>query len=119
MPGAMLVADKPADHSAFLTSFTGVAEVQSRSTGVVAVTGNGEVEIMAPAAFRDVTGVTIEPEGEGMTLNALRFAVADLRVVEVQHRDNQIASRRHGRRIVVPPDIAFGATLIFEAAKPA
>jgi hypothetical protein len=119
MPGAMLVADKPADHSAFLTSFTGVAEVQSRSTGVVAVTGNGEVEIMAPAAFRDVTGVTIEPEGEGMTLNALRFAVADLRVVEVQHRDNQIASRRRGGRIVVPPDIAFGATLIFEVAKPA
>jgi hypothetical protein len=40
-------------------------------------------------------------------------------VVESQHRDNGIASRRHGGRIVVPPEIALGATLIFEAAKPA
>jgi hypothetical protein len=119
IPGATLVASKPTDHRAFLKSFTGLAEVDTRSTGIAAVTGNGDVEIMPPAAFRDLTGVTIEPDGAGMTLNALRFAVADLAVVESQHRDNGIASRRHGGRIVVPPEIALGATLIFEAAKPA
>jgi hypothetical protein len=119
VPGAIIVSGEPAGNSAFLTSFTGAAVLQSRSAGIVAVTNNGEAEIMPPAAFRDLTGVTIEPDGAGMTLNALRFAVADLAVVESLHRDDGIASRRHGGRIVVPPEIAFGATLIFEAAKPA
>jgi hypothetical protein len=118
MPGAVLVADRPADHRAFLTAFTGVA-TDSRSTGIVAMTQNGEVEIMARAPFRDLIGVAIKTESDGMTLNALRFAVADLGAVEAHHRDNGIASRRHGGRIVLPPDIAYGATLIFETAKSA
>jgi hypothetical protein len=119
VPGAVLVADNPSDHHVFLKAFTGVNDLHSSSLGVKAATENGEVEIMQEIAFRDLTGVAPNVSGEGMTLNALRFAVADIAEVDAQHRANGILSRRHAGRLVIPPDLAFGATLIFEAAKPA
>ena len=119
VPGAVLVADNPTDHHVFLKAFTGVSDLHASSIGIRASTENGEVEIMEPVAFRDLTDVALKADGGGMTLNALRFAVADIAAVEAQHRANGILSRRHAGRLVVPPDIAFGATLIFEAAKPA
>jgi hypothetical protein len=119
VPGAVLVADNPTDHHVFLKAFTGVSDLHASSIGIRASTENGEVEIMEPVAFRDLTDVALKADGGGMTLNALRFAVADIAAVEAQHRANGILSRRHAGRLVVPPDIAFGATLIFEAAKSA
>jgi hypothetical protein len=123
MPGVALVADNPTDHHIFLKGFTGLRDLHSNSLGVKAVTENGEIEIMEAVAFRDRTGVAIKPDDAGMTLNALRFAVADIAAVEALHRKAGIASRRQSRgdngRLVVTPELAFGATLIFEAAKPA
>jgi Glyoxalase-like domain len=119
VPGVVLVADNPADHHVFLKALTGVTDLHSNSLGVKAATENGEVDIMQEIAFRDLTGVSLKASSEGMTLNALRLAVADIAEVEACHRDSGILSRRHGGRLVTPPDIAFGATLIFEAAKPA
>jgi hypothetical protein len=56
-------------------------------------------------------------DAEGMTLNALRFEVRDLMQAEALHRQSGLASRHHVGRLVVPPDVARGATLIFETAK--
>jgi hypothetical protein len=119
IPGVVLVADNPADHHVFLKSLTGVNDLHSNSLGITAITDNGKVEIVTEVAFRDLTGGSQTASGEGMTLNALRFAVANLAEVEAQHRDHGIPSGRHAGRLVVPPDLACGATLIFEAAKPA
>jgi hypothetical protein len=52
-----------------------------------------------------------------MTLNAVRFEVADIGKAETELRASGIAAERHVGRLVVPPDLAYGATLIFEAAK--
>jgi hypothetical protein len=71
---------------------------------------------MEPVAFRDQFGVSPDVEGEGMTLNAMRFAVSDMARVEALHRRNGMASQRQVGRLVVPPHVAHGATLIFEAA---
>ncbi len=117
VPGVALVADNPTDHHIFLKSFTGVSDLHSNSMGITAATENGDVEIITPVAFRDQSGVVVKVGGEGMTLDALRFEVADLAAVEALHRNSGIASRRHGGRLIVAPDIAHGATLIFEAAK--
>jgi hypothetical protein len=123
MPGVALVADNPTDHHIFLKSFTGLRDLHSNSLGIKAVTENGDVEIMEAVAFRDRSGVAITADGAGMTLNALRFAVADIATVEALHREGEIASYRQpcgdNSRLVVTPELAFGATLIFEAAKPA
>jgi Glyoxalase-like domain len=117
VPGAALVADNPTDHHIFLKAFTGVRDLHSSSIGVKARTENGDVEIMEQVAFRDQFGVSPAVDGEGMTLNGLRFAVADIAQAEALHRQNGLASRRHVGRLVVPPDVAHGATLIFETAK--
>jgi hypothetical protein len=117
VPGAALVADNPTDHHIFLKAFTGVSDLHSSSIGIKARTGNGDVDIMERIAFRDQFGVSLDVRGEGMTLNAMRFAVSDIAEVEALHRRNGIASQRHVGRLVAPPHLAHGATLIFEAAK--
>jgi hypothetical protein len=117
VPGAAMVAENPTDHHIFLKAFTGVSDLHSSSIGVKARTKNGDVEIMEQVAFRDQFGTSPEVRGEGMTLGAMRFAVMDIAQADAWHRANGVASRRHVGRLVVPPDLAHGATLIFEAPK--
>jgi len=114
--GAALVADNPAGHQAFLKSFTGVDELNLSPVAVTAHTENGDIEILELTSFRDQFGVSSGVKGQGMALGAMRFAVADIAQAEALHSQNGIASQRHGRRLVLPPDIAHGATLIFETA---
>jgi catechol 2,3-dioxygenase-like lactoylglutathione lyase family enzyme len=116
VPGVAMVADNPADHHIFLKAFTGVSDLNSSSIGVKAQTANGDVEIMEQVAFRDRFGVLPEMSGEGMTLNGLRFEISDIAQVEALHRMNGIATRRRAGRLMVPPEVAHGATLIFETA---
>jgi Glyoxalase-like domain len=116
VPGVALVADNSASHQTFLKAFTGVSELHASPIGVMARTENGDVDILEPMAFRSRFGVSPGVAGEGMVFGALRFAVADLAQAEALHRQNGIASQRHNGRLVVPPDIAHGATLIFETA---
>ena len=117
VPGVAMVADNPSDHHIFLKAFCGMSDLHSSSIGVKARTENGDIEIMEKIAFRDRFGVSPELDGEGMTLNALRFEVADIAQAEAPHRQSGIASQRHVGRLVIPPDVAHGATLIFETAK--
>ena len=119
IPGVVLVADNPTDHHIFLKGFTGVSDLHSSSLGITAHTENGDIEIMAPIAFRDQFGVAPDVNGEGMTLNAIRFAVADIARAEATLVSGGIAPQRHVGRLVVPPNAAFGATLIFEPANKA
>ena len=117
--GVVLVADKPADHGTFLRAFTGVDESKSMSSGLTVQTENGEIEILEPGAFRDRFGISPGLSGEGMLLNALCFEVDDLDRAEQWHRRNGIASHRHQGRLVISPDIAYGAILAFETARQA
>jgi Glyoxalase-like domain len=117
--GVVLVADTPADHGDFLKAFTGVPELRSMPVGITAHTKNGQIGIMQPAAFRDQFGIASGLSGEGMSLNALRFAVDDLDQTEEWQRRNGVAARRHHGRLVISPEIAYGATLVFETANQA
>jgi hypothetical protein len=116
VPGAVMVADNPTDHHIFLKAFTGAQDLHSSSIGIRARTENGDIDIMEQVAFRDQFGILPDVKGEGMTLNALRFEVADIVQAEALQRQSGIASRRHAGRLIVPPDVACGATLIFETA---
>jgi hypothetical protein len=115
--GAIMVAENPTDHHIFLKAFTGASDLHSSSIGIKARTGNGDIEIMEQVAFHDQFGVSADVEDEGMTLQGLRVAVADLAPIQASHRQNAIASHLHVGRLVVPPDVAHGATLIFETGK--
>lgn len=112
--GAILVADNPTDHHIFLGAFTGVRELHSSSLGVSAATPRGDIDILEATAFHDQFGVTPSVERTGATLEGLRLAVPDLNAAERIFKTNNIASHRHIGRLVVKPEAAFGATLIFE-----
>jgi catechol 2,3-dioxygenase-like lactoylglutathione lyase family enzyme len=119
IPAVVMVADNPTDHHIFLKAYTGVSDLHSSSLGITARTENGDIEIMSPVAFRDQFGIAPEVSGEGMTLNAIRFAVADIRHTDATLVSGGIKPHQHVGRLVVPPHQAFGATLIFEAANKA
>jgi catechol 2,3-dioxygenase-like lactoylglutathione lyase family enzyme len=115
--GAVLVADNPTDHHIFLKAFTGVRDLHSSSIGVRAHTANGDIDIMEAVSFRDQFGVSLAIDSEGMMLRGLRIGVENVDYVETLLAKNGIGSQRHDGRLVVPPEVAHGATLIFEAAK--
>jgi len=114
--GIVMVADNPADHHVFLEAFTAQRELHASSVGIKAGVGNGEVEILTPVAFGDRFGAAVNRKGEGMTLSALRFAVTDLDETAATLTLGGIRARPHGASLIVPPDEALGATLIFERA---
>jgi Glyoxalase-like domain len=119
VPGVVLIANRPTSHQVFLKAYAGaIAELDLvAGGGVIARTENGVIEIMALSVARNALGVPVSASDDGLTLNAMRFAVADLAATEALHRQKGFAVLRHGQRLILPPDEAFGATLIFEAAE--
>jgi hypothetical protein len=112
--GAVLVADNPTDHHIFLNAVTGVRDLHASSIGVTARTPRGDVEIMEAVSFRDQFGAETRLDGESASLKGLRLAVPDLNATERVLKSGGVVSHRHIGRLVVPPEAAFGATLIFE-----
>lgn len=112
--GAVLVAENPADHHIFLEAFTDVRDLHASSLGMIARTPRGDVEIMDAVAFRGQFGNVPKASGEGASLKGLRLAVPDPDALEAALKTGGVTSHRFAGRVVVPPEAAFGATLIFE-----
>ncbi len=115
---ALLVADNPSDHHIFLSAVTGLRDLHSSSIGVVARSPHGDIEIMEPVSFRDQFGVLPVAAGEGARFVGLRIAVDDPGAVERLWQGHGLAFTRHGDRLVLRPEVAFGATLILEPHGP-
>jgi hypothetical protein len=110
----VLVAENPTEHHIFLSAFVGERDLLATSAGITLKTPRGEIQVMTPGAFRDHFGT--EPPGieYGARLAALRFAVRDLGVAQGLLRDSHLAANEHMGRLVVGPETALGATLVFE-----
>jgi hypothetical protein len=113
--GVVLVADNPTDHHIFLEAYTGQRALHSTSIGLTAATPRGTIEVVEPISFADRFGVTPHVDGDAMTFAALRIGVSWRERVENHLKDNAIPYERRGEAVVVKPDHAFGATLVFEA----
>ena len=112
--GVVLVAENPSDHHIFLEAFTGEREAQATSAGIGIRTPRGRIQVMEPDAFRERFGTDPPATGRGARLAALRFAVRDLEAVGRSLRAENLASFSRMGHIVVGPDTAMGATLVFE-----
>lgn len=112
--GAVMVATAPATHREFLGAYTGLSELHGSPNGVSARTEHGEIEIVEPALFADRYGNAPQVAGEGAGFAGLRIAVDDPLRVERLARRNGVACELRAGRLVVPPQAAFGATLVFE-----
>jgi catechol 2,3-dioxygenase-like lactoylglutathione lyase family enzyme len=114
--GVVLVADNPTDHHIFFSAFVGERELLATSTGVTVKTPRGEIQVMDAAAFRSHFGVDAPDISGGARLAALRLAVREMPAVEAVLNTEKVRFGRHMSRIVVGPDVARGATLVFEPA---
>ena len=123
--GVVLVAENPSDHHIFLSAFVGERELQSSSAGITVKTPHGEIQVMDQAAFRAHFGIEPLPStgplpgteaAGGARLAALRFAVRDLAATQRLLKASGSAAVPHMGRLVLGPEAAMGATLVFEAA---
>jgi hypothetical protein len=76
-------------------------------------TPRGAIEVMSPVAFS--AGFGVPPDlSHGARLAAVRLAVPDVAAVRARLREGGIAMSERGDRLVVPAEVAHGATLVFE-----
>ncbi len=114
--GVVLVADSPNDHRAFLSAFTGQRDVLTSATGISAVTPRGEIWVMGPASFTRDFGVSSPDTKRGPRLAALRFGVRETAAARAALQAGKVDFTERPQRLVVGPDAALGATLVFEGA---
>ena len=114
--GAVMVADNPSDHHIFMSAFAGERELLSSSAGVTVTTPRGEIQVVTPAAFSDLFGIAAPDVTHSARLAALRLTAPDLRTVERSLSSGGVSPDLHMDRLIVPPEQALGAALIFETA---
>lgn len=114
LAGVVLTAQDPARYRDVLSAFAGGQQVRSTATGVTATTPRGEIDIVSEIGFSEAFGVGAGRPGEGLRLTGLRLLVPDLAGLEQVLERGPVVAVRHAGRIVVGPDQASGATLIFE-----
>jgi hypothetical protein len=111
--GVVLVADNPADHHIFLEAFSGVRDLHATSAGIALKTPRGMIEMVNPQAYTDHFGTKPPDTTEGARFAALRFSVREPAVTEAIFKKAAIPYAKHMDLLVVGPDVAMGASLIF------
>jgi hypothetical protein len=113
--GAVLVAENPTDHHIFLSAFTGERELQATSSGVMAPTPRGDIQIMDPAAYRSHFGLAPPELTRGARLAALRLKIRDRDALTAALGAGGIEFSFHMGAVIVAGETAMGATLVFTA----
>jgi hypothetical protein len=114
--GIVLVAENPTDHHIFLSAWSGERELQSTSSGITVATPRGEIQIMEPSAYRGHFGIDPPPVVAGARLAALRFVTRNEALAEEALDRAGIAHSKTRGRLVVGPEMALGAGIVFESA---
>ena len=115
--GIVMVSENPEDHRHFVSSFAGERQVNADATGISVTTPRGVIQVINPAAWRATTGTEAPDLTRGAHLAAIRFVIRDKAAVMAALQSSGIAASERDGSVVVPPDAAHGATLIFETAK--
>lgn len=114
--GVVLSAERPGDHARFLSAYAGVAELKGEGATVAADTSRGSIAVMTPSDYRDEFGVAAPPVKQGGRLAALRLAVDDLARTRATVAAGGVGFTTTADRVVVTPESALGATIVFEQA---
>jgi hypothetical protein len=114
--GVTIVAETPGDHSAFFRAFTGVSDVTSNSTGITVTTPRGNIQVMNPAAWCQHFAAEPPDLARGARLAAIRLSLHDKAALKSSLGKGGVMPAEHMGNVILGPDAAHGATLIFEAA---
>jgi hypothetical protein len=115
--GIVMVSENPTDHRHFVSSFAGERHVDADATGISVATPRGVIQVINPAAWRATTGTEPPDLTRGAHLAAIRFVIRDKTAAMAALQSSGIAASERDGNLVVPPDAAHGAVLIFEPAK--
>jgi catechol 2,3-dioxygenase-like lactoylglutathione lyase family enzyme len=115
--GIVMVSENPKDHSHFVASFAGERHIDADAAGISVTTPRGVIQVMNRPAWRAATGTEPPDLTRGAHLAAIRFVVGDKVAAMAALKRSGIAAAERNGRVVVPPDAAHGATLIFETPK--
>jgi hypothetical protein len=115
--GVVLVANKPSDHYRFLTAFTGAGEVAASTSGLGVMTPRGEIQVIDPASFERNFGEKPPDIRRGTQIAAMRIAVRNLGIASAVLRGANLDAREYREKLIVGPETAMGATLVFEALR--
>ena len=115
--GVVLVANEPTRHQRFLSALIGEPEWCEASAGISAKTPRGEIAVVTPRGFVEQFSVPPPNLARGPRLAALRFTVGDFDVAAARLLEVVPAARLHRRHIVIGPDEAMGAILVFEPGR--
>ncbi|MCK0197651.1 VOC family protein [Ancylobacter sp. 6x-1] len=111
--GVILVADDPAAHVPFLSTFAGVAFRRAVDGWHIAQTPRGAIEVMTHDLFTQRFGAAPAADA-GLRLAAVRFAVKDIEQARKRLASSRMAAEEIEGVIVIGPKAALGATLVFE-----
>ena len=114
--GLIMVAEKPEQHTGFLSAYLGTDDLKGTAQAIVVETPRGDFEVMDPRRYSTHFGTSPPDVSRGPRLAALRFFARDLAATAAALRSNGIATAAQGGRLVVGPDTACGATLVFEVS---
>jgi hypothetical protein len=111
--GVIMVSENPESHRRFLSAFSGVSDVKSGANGIAVETPRGAIQVISPDAYRMHVGTEPPDLSRGARLAAIRFAVPDQALLKGMLGKGGVAFSEHRGNVVVAPDVATGATLIF------
>jgi hypothetical protein len=115
--GIVMVAENPEVHRHFVSSFAGERHIDADANGISVTTPRGVIRVMNPAAYLATTGAEPPDLTRGAHLAAIRVTARDKAAAMSALTAAGIAATERGGSVVVPPDVAHGATLIFETSK--
>jgi hypothetical protein len=110
---AVLVAENPREHRAFLSAFAGVRDLSVTSNGITASTPRGDISVTEPTAFRRHFGTEPPDVSRGARLAAMQFRVRDRAALSAALTAGGIAAFSRMDATIVGPQTALGATLVF------
>ncbi len=110
----VLVAKAPKEHAQFLSTFIGQRQIDNLADGFALATPRGKISVMTPEAFRKVFGTQPPPSDDSARLAAICFAVSDVAAAEDALAAGEIDAVIEADRAIVGPDIAMGATIVFQ-----
>jgi catechol 2,3-dioxygenase-like lactoylglutathione lyase family enzyme len=110
---AVFVAENPTDHHIFLETFSGSRDLRATSLGLRVATPRGVILVFDRRAFQDSLGIDA-PAEDGLRLSALVFRVADRAAAKRLLETNGVEHHEQRDRLVIGPQAAHGAALVFE-----
>jgi hypothetical protein len=111
--GVVLAAEKPIELSRFLSALA-EKEMQASPTGIAVTTPRGDIQVMDPASFEREFGQAPPDTSGSPRLAAVRFAVRDLGAASALFQRTGVDAQQRGKNLVIGPQAAMGATLVFE-----